>query len=332
MMRIGLDLAVNDPPARFSRVVRAVERGGFEALWLVDNGLWGRDLFVHLAWAAVLTRVVRLGPGVTHPMIRHPAVIANTLATLDELSRGRAVLGLSAGGASVVRELGCAPASLAQMRQTCRIVRRLLCGETLTDSAEGFGLDAARLRVSLGHAVPVYLGASGPAFLRLGAAEADGLFMNVGRLAVTIAEAEAHVAEGIRAAGRPAGAVERRLWLYCAVEPSKKAALAACRRGVGLLLGRYPRYGAVAGIPAATLERIAREIREAPERASPSTDDEIVDAFALAGSAREVARGLEELAAGGHRRLDLYLLSADQLAAIRALARTLALPTHTEAA
>ena len=86
MMRIGLDLAVNDPPERFGRVVRAVERGGFQALWLVDNGLWGRDLFVHLGWAAVATRHVRLGPGVTHPMIRHPGVIANSLATLDELS------------------------------------------------------------------------------------------------------------------------------------------------------------------------------------------------------------------------------------------------------
>lgn len=156
--------------------------------------------------------------------------------------------------------------------------------------------------------------------------------MNVGRQAVTIAEAEGHIAEGIRAAGRPMDAVERRLWLYCAVERNKKAALAACRRGVGLLLGRYPRYGELAGIPASTLERIARETREAPERASPSTADEIVDAFALAGPAGEVARRLEELAARGQRCIDLYLLSADQLAAVRALARALALPTHQEAA
>lgn len=298
----------------------------------MDNGLWGRDLFVHLGWAAVLTRHVQLGPGVTHPLIRHPGVIANSLATLDELSHGRAVLGLSSGGASVVQELGCAPARLAQMRETCRVVRRLLRGETLTGSAEGFGFQAARLRVPLGRQIPIYLGASGPGFLGLGAAEADGIFMNVGRLRVTIAEAEGHIAEGIRAAGRPVDAVERRLWLYCAVERSKKVALAACRRGVGVLLGRYPRYGELAGIPASTLERIAREIREAPERASPSTADEIVDTFALAGPAGEVARRLEELAARGQLYIDLYLLSKDQLAAVRALGRALALPTHREAA
>jgi hypothetical protein len=35
-MDIGLDLPIDDPPEAFARVVRAVERGGFQALWLVD--------------------------------------------------------------------------------------------------------------------------------------------------------------------------------------------------------------------------------------------------------------------------------------------------------
>jgi hypothetical protein len=110
---------------------------------------------------------------------------------------------------------------------------------------------------------------------------------------------------------------------YCSIERSKRAALAACRRGVGLLLGRYPRYGELAGVPAPVLERLAREIREAPERPSPSTPDEIVDEVALAGPAGEVARRLEELATRRPYAIDLYLLSADQLGAIRGLARAL---------
>src|ERR671910_859726 len=57
-----------------------------------------RDPSTVLAAIAMQTRLLRVGPGVTNPYSRHPALLATAAATLDELSGGRAVLGIGAGG------------------------------------------------------------------------------------------------------------------------------------------------------------------------------------------------------------------------------------------
>ena len=83
-----------------------------------------------LAAAAVRTRSIRLAVGITNPYARHPALSAVSMMTVDELSGGRAILGLGVGGSISLGPLGIEPRRpLASVRGALRIMRATCWGE-----------------------------------------------------------------------------------------------------------------------------------------------------------------------------------------------------------
>ena len=95
-MKGGLLLLPHDPPERLVEIARLAESCGYDHLWLADERFF-REVYASLALCAAGTRRIQLGPCVTDPYSRHPALTAMAIATLDEVSDGRAVLGLGAG-------------------------------------------------------------------------------------------------------------------------------------------------------------------------------------------------------------------------------------------
>src|SRR6516164_5924409 len=81
---------------RMIEQVRLAEASGFDMICLADERFY-REVYSCLAVFAGHTSRVTLGPCVTDPYARHPALTAMAIATLDEISGGRAVLGLGAG-------------------------------------------------------------------------------------------------------------------------------------------------------------------------------------------------------------------------------------------
>ena len=69
------------------------------------------------------------GPTVSNPLTRHPAVAASAIASINELSKGRAFLGLGSGDSAVLN-LGLRPARLAELHHYIQSVREMLAGET----------------------------------------------------------------------------------------------------------------------------------------------------------------------------------------------------------
>ncbi|HEX5534532.1 MAG TPA: LLM class flavin-dependent oxidoreductase [Actinomycetales bacterium] len=104
-MRIGVvvlpQLRWREAAARW----RAVEEMGFDHAWTYDHLAW-RDLadepwfgtVPSLTAAATVTSTIRLGTWVTSPNYRHPVPFAKDLMTLDDVSAGRLLLGVGAGG------------------------------------------------------------------------------------------------------------------------------------------------------------------------------------------------------------------------------------------
>ena len=109
------------------RLARCAEDCGFETVYVADSHMLWNDVYVCLACCAQATQKVRLGPGVTNPVTRHPAVTANAIMSLNMLSRGRAVLGIGAGD-SAVRTTGLSPAKMAELREKVVFIRALLSG------------------------------------------------------------------------------------------------------------------------------------------------------------------------------------------------------------
>src|SRR5215470_595651 len=111
----------------FGALCRDVEENGFHWLGVADSQSVFRELYVSLTVAALNTSRIRLGPLVTNPLTRHPVVTASAIASVDELSRGRIVLGLGSGD-SAIYTLGAPPATVAGLEDSVVTLRRLTGG------------------------------------------------------------------------------------------------------------------------------------------------------------------------------------------------------------
>ena len=110
MLRTGLLLLPSRPSSELRDLAVLAEALGYNDFWLADERFF-REVYSLLALAATRTTRIRLGPCVTDPFSRHPALTAMAIATLHEISAERAVLGIGAG-VSGFQELGSMPSAL----------------------------------------------------------------------------------------------------------------------------------------------------------------------------------------------------------------------------
>jgi 5,10-methylenetetrahydromethanopterin reductase len=83
------------------RRARRVEELGYDGIFLGESHLSSIDSFQTLASCSLLTKRVLLGIAVTNMVFRHPTVLAGAAASLNEISKGRAILGLGRGNGPV---------------------------------------------------------------------------------------------------------------------------------------------------------------------------------------------------------------------------------------
>src|SRR5262249_54823059 len=164
--RLGLALS-NEVPV-FDTVGLAVraERLGLTEVWLPESS-HRRGVFSVAASVAAATTRIKIGIGVVIPFWRHPSLIAMEAGALDEVSRGRVLLGLGAA-LWTLRALGEADARterpLTAMVEAIRLVRSMLRGNV--DNAAPIEPDVfafhtgAHLDFPLSRpSVPIYVGA-----------------------------------------------------------------------------------------------------------------------------------------------------------------------------
>jgi 5,10-methylenetetrahydromethanopterin reductase len=225
----GVGLPPTSPVGDLVALAEEIERLGYRYLWVNDERL-ERDAFTVLAAIAQRTERIRLGPGVTNPYSRHPALIATATATLDELSGGRAVLGLGAGGTNH-RALGIERrAPVAALRDGVGLIRALWGGSTATVEGDVVRAWEARLDFAAPRPrIPIYIGGRGPRVLELAGEVADGVI--VGNVATREGWTYAldRVTLGAARAGRDVGEVRLTAWLYACVADDEDEALDAIR-------------------------------------------------------------------------------------------------------
>ncbi|HZO37752.1 MAG TPA: LLM class flavin-dependent oxidoreductase, partial [Methylomirabilota bacterium] len=119
----------------------AAEHAGFSTVWFAENP-FSRGAWPAAAACAVATRRIRIGLGILNPHQRHPTLMATEIAAFDELSEGRAALGIGAGIPSRIKQTH-APVDrpIAAVRDAVTITRALLRGETVTYTGKAFSAD-----------------------------------------------------------------------------------------------------------------------------------------------------------------------------------------------
>lgn len=232
-MRIGIVILPDERWSVAGRRWQRAEECGFDHAWTYDHLGW-RDL-VDGPWfdavptltaAAMVTRRLRLGTYVASPNFRHPVHFAREVTALDDISQGRLILGVGAGGTGFDSAvLGAAELTPRQRVDRFAEFLDLLDGLLRDDRVDFAGAyyTAVDARSTPGPVQrprpPFVVAANGPRAMALAARYGDGwvttgLPPEDGDLAAwwgSVATLSARFDEALAAAGRPAGAVSRYL-------------------------------------------------------------------------------------------------------------------------
>jgi 5,10-methylenetetrahydromethanopterin reductase len=160
------------------RAVRA-EQLGFEAIFFADSQMNNVDPYQALAMCATETKRIRFGTAVTNMVYRDPTITANSFATLNEISEGRAIIGLGTGDGPVY-SLGRTATKLVDFEKGLGTIRDLLHdrGVDVPRSKERAG---GNVKLKAGkRPVPIYISAEGPKTLRVAGRTCDGVILGTG--------------------------------------------------------------------------------------------------------------------------------------------------------
>jgi len=288
------------------RVVEAEKLGA--AMTFISEDVNCRDTFQLASLAASRTKHIRLATGVTNPYTRNPTALAMSIATLDEVSGGRATLGLGSSSPSLIREQMGLPhaGSVGHMREAVAIITGLLSGQVLTFEGQRFHYRDAKLEVpTVQSHIPVYLAAMGPRMLQLAGQIADGVLLNVGASVEYVRWAVEQIRGGEVEADRP-GSVRVAAWLT--VYPGERTAGLQRARALLATMLSIPGQGELllehSGEPVDILTEIRQHYQAYPHRgnlaaAAAVVPDSLAERLTLIGDRPELERRIEQYRAAG---------------------------------
>ncbi len=336
-MRLGLQLDYSNPVEAVALALEA-DRLGFHSVWTSEA--YGADAVTPMAWVAARTERILIGSGIMQMPARSPATTAATIATLDLLSGGRALLGLGTSGPQVAEgwhgQAWGKP--LARTREYVEIMRTILRREAplehhgehydipyMGPGATGLGKPLKLIVKPLRPEVPIYLAAIGPRNVALAAEIADGwlpIFFSPERFAEVHGP---HLEEGFAVRGGKPEGFDVAPLVPVVVTDDVALARDFLRPVVSLYVGGMGargqnfynrlacRYGFEA--EAATIQDLFLDGKKA--EAAAAVPDRLVDEIGLVGDRARIADRLDAWRACGATSL---LLQARQPEALQLLA------------
>ncbi len=263
-------------------MARKCDEGGLHSFWTIDRIAYDNlEALTVLAAVAGATERVRLGTSVLLSALRHPALLAKTVATLDFLSNGRVTLGIGFGS----RENDFTAVEVpwehrgSRAEESFELMKRLWTEEEVEHHGRFFDLHSTRFgpeTVQSPHP-PIWMGGGADSVLKRVGRHADGYIC--GSNAVHDFDAVWEKISGhARAAGRNPDDIEKAGLTFIAIDDDKSKAVEACEN----YLIRY--YGKV------------------------RMD---VEKYMLVGSADACADGINRIFAGGLQTLIIGLALPD---------------------
>ena len=194
--KVEMLTAVNPDPRRVGEYARRVEKVGWDGISLYDSQNLSGDTYVAMALAAAATERLELSTDVTNPLTRHPSVAAGAIASIQQVSEGRAVIGIGRGD-SALAYVGHAPVYTSFFESYLKALQAYLSGEGVPFEELSFGRGMAPPVETLKLAdtpddsriswlepddkkVPVAVAASGPKVIGAAARHADIVMLALG--------------------------------------------------------------------------------------------------------------------------------------------------------
>ncbi len=308
-------------------LVQYAEKKGFEAVWHAESRL-ARDAITPLAAMAVVTDRIKLGTGVINNWTRNVGLCATTFLTLDELSKGRVLLGIGAWWDPLAWKVGIdRKKPIRAMREYVTVLQRLFKMENVTFEGEFVRVRDIRLDVVYGdpstpRAIPIFIGATGWEMIELTGEIADGLLLNYlvspqyNKIAIE------HLREGATRSKREFKKIDRPQLVVCSLDEDTDRALDDARPLVAQYLGQQPHIAKASGVKESLIEEVKTALGGWPakpgglEKAKQLIDDKLVQLITASGTADDCVRKVREYNETGCTCPILYPLGDDVRAMI----------------
>ena len=275
---------------------RLAEEKGFDYVWVADYAN-SRSLYPVLTMTALNTKRIKFGPCVTNPFTRHPAITATSIATLNELSGGRVVLGIGAGDETILKSLGITrKIMITTMRETVAVIRKIMGGEKVVYTGKTLQISDFSLFYKPKRVAPVYIGARGRGMLQLAGEIGDGVLMDLSH-PVEVKIALDEVRKGAKKTGRKVDDMDLATSAIFSVASDVEKAKDSVRWIVALIASNaspdvLERHDI--DIESAKTLRDALQ-KEGLEKAAKMTTEEMLKAFSISGNADFCVDTLEKL-------------------------------------
>jgi alkanesulfonate monooxygenase SsuD/methylene tetrahydromethanopterin reductase-like flavin-dependent oxidoreductase (luciferase family) len=233
-MDIEIILEPDLRPEQVAELAVAAENYGIRALWH-SNYRTHWDAFVTLVPAALATKRILLGVLAVSPYEMHPLKIANSILSLNEISKGRAIVAIGGGGAvlsAITDEMNYKKLRIVRgVREAVEIVRWLASGKPMMSYKGEIFKITRPCQINWAKAGPprIFTCSTAPQMLRMGARFADGLQMSDATLPM-LPDAMANVRAGL--AQRELPAKDFRIGNFWAwhIKPDREKSMYEARR------------------------------------------------------------------------------------------------------
>jgi 1,4-dihydroxy-2-naphthoate octaprenyltransferase len=288
--RVGIGLAARGEVREVAAWASRAEELGLDSIWVHDS-YFERDPITYLSAMGMETRRIGLGAGALNPYTRHPVVVAMTMSALDDLAPRRVTLALGSGLPLRLSQMAIPyDDTVARVSESIDQIRRLWTGQPLKLNDK---VPPLQPMFQPPHRIPIYIAAYRTPFLDLCGEKADGYLARPAESLPAFQKMRARVLESATAHGRSASDIDFRGYLLCLFDSSRQEALNRAKREpfviymISVLSDISMKR---AGFDPALRSQIATAWRaEDYHRAGELIPDELLDAFILCGTVKEVA-------------------------------------------
>jgi len=232
----GIEFVPSDPVLKIAHYTKLAEQNGFDNVWITDH-YNNRDVYTTLALLALNTNRIKLGTGVTNPYTRNIAITASSIGAINEISGGRAVLGIGPGDKATFDAMGIAwEQPLTTIKESVSALRGLLEGKKLSQDGQRVKIRGAKLAFNAGK---IYLGAQGPKMLELAGEISDGVLINASH-PKDFEFAVKQIAAGAKKAGRDPKSVDVGAYACFSIDKDANKAKDAAKIVVAFIVAGSP--------------------------------------------------------------------------------------------